>query len=209
MTLRQTSTPRRALLQSLAVITALLAGCPTTVGADITSSSFISFRQQIEPPRGFSAMCQHKPALCGPADPLGQAEAHVGLVDNLHLLDHVNRTVNRVVRQADDWRVYGQNEVWTPAGLKRGARGDCEDIALEKRQQLIHAGVPADNLFLAVGYARRLGLHVVLVARTSGGDLVLDSRSNELRSWRSVPYSWIGAQSGQDPAQWYAIRQPA
>lgn len=171
-------------------------------GAYPTHDLFIAFAQPIAAPKGFAAMCVTRPQLCVIRPWAGQRE----IADDLHLLDRVNRSVNHVVRQESDMNTYGRAEFWTPAGAKRGAVGDCEDIALEKRSELIKAGFPPSNLFLAVGYARRVGLHIVLVARTGSGDLVLDSRAEEIRAWRNVPYQWIGAQSGENPAQWFAIQ---
>ena len=164
---------------------------------------YIALAQPITPPHGFAAMCETRPDLCTNEPWAGETQ----ITDDLRLLDDVNRTVNHHVRQQSDLRAYGRAELWTPSGRGRRAVGDCEDIAIEKRLELIKAGFPPDNLFLAVGYARRIGLHVVLVARTGSGDLVLDSRAEGIRMWRDVPYSWIGAQSGQDPARWFSIQR--
>lgn len=185
---------------SLAACLSGLLAAPAT--AYVPRDMFIALSQPITPPRGFSDMCRARPDLCT-SQPDPDA---AGIIDDLRLLDRVNRSVNGGVRQRDDLRVYGRAEVWTPAGTRRGATGDCEDIALQKRAELLKAGFPADRLFLAVGYARRVGLHVVLVARTGSGDLVLDSRTRAIRAWRDVPYSWVGAQSGVDPTQWYGIQ---
>ncbi|MEI5687834.1 transglutaminase-like cysteine peptidase [Sphingomonas kyungheensis] len=184
----------RRLLLALALVSPALAAAHPVL-------SFITLDQPITAPRGFTAMCATRPELCSTVPMTGSAT----LTDDLRLIDTVNRTVNRRVRQQTDVRTYGRGELWTPAGRGRDARGDCEDIALEKRIELIQAGVPPETLFLAVGYARRIGLHVVLVARTGSGDLVLDSRTEGLRPWRDVPYQWIGAQSGQDPSRWFGI----
>lgn len=188
-------------------IAAFLAAALAVLSATPASASrpdlFIALAQPITPPRGFAVMCETRPDLCSNQPWAGETE----ITDDLRLLDEVNRTVNRHVRQESDMRAYGRAEVWAPSGRGRRAVGDCEDIALEKRLELIKAGFPPDNLFLAVGYARRIGLHVVLVARTGSGDLVLDSRAAGIRMWRDVPYSWIGAQSGQDPARWFGIQR--
>ena len=190
------------LLRRIGLAAGLSAVLATPVAAYVPRDMFIALAQPITPPKGFVEMCQIRPDLCA-----SQPEtAAAGITDDLRLLDRVNRSVNHVVRQQDDWRAYGRAEVWTPAGARQGAVGDCEDIALEKRAELLKAGYPASNLFLAVGYGRRIGLHVVLVARTGSGDLVLDSRAHDIRVWRDVPYSWVGVQSGHDPAHWFGIQ---
>ena len=121
------------------------------------------------------------------------------------LLKRVNLNVNRVVRQRTDAEIYGASEFWTPSGSNRGARGDCEDIAIEKRLQLVAAGFDPARLAYATVYTRRTGLHTVLIARTDAGDMVLDSWSNRIQPWQRTPYSWVNVQSMRDPLVW---RQP-
>lgn len=197
-----TRTAARRLVQRIGIAACLSGLLVAPAVAHMPSDLFIAFTQPITPPKGFAEMCQARPDLCT-SRPVTDA---AGIINDLRLLDRVNRAVNHNVRQQNDFRSYGHAEVWTPAGASRNAVGDCEDIALEKRAELLKAGFPATNLFFAVGYSRRIGLHVVLVARTGSGDLVLDSRVMDIRFWRDVPYSWIGAQSGQDPARWFGIQ---
>ncbi|RYD68184.1 MAG: transglutaminase [Sphingomonadales bacterium] len=118
------------------------------------------------------------------------------------LLKRINLRINRVVRQNSDDEVYGASEFWAPSGSERGSRGDCEDIAIEKRLKLVEAGFDPDRLAYAVVYSRRTGLHTVLIARTDAGDLVLDSWSDRLQPWQRTPYSWLNVQSMRDPLEW-------
>lgn len=206
MTSPAASPARPAAKTALAAMAALLLGLFALPGAAMAGyhphDMFIAFGGEISPPRGYTSMCAAQPELCAATPAAGRAT----LSNDLRLLDRVNRSVNHVVRQTDDRRTYGRDELWTPSGARMGSVGDCEDIALQKRIELIQAGYPTDRLFLAVGYGRRIGLHVVLIARTDSGDLVLDSREANIRTWRDTPYQWIGAQSTSDPAQWYGIR---
>jgi predicted transglutaminase-like cysteine proteinase len=125
--------------------------------------------------------------------------------DEQALLQRINRLVNGRVRQRTDLEIYGQAEVWRRSGIGKGAAGDCEDLAIEKRFELADAGFPADRLSFAVVYARGIGLHTVLVARLSSGDYVLDSRSPYIQPWADAPYSWIALQSTEDPMAWHAV----
>lgn len=118
------------------------------------------------------------------------------------LLQAVNQRVNRGVLQRSDLAVFGVDEYWRAAGSGRGAMGDCEDIALEKRKQLIAAGILEARLFLAVVYKARVGLHTVLVARTDSGDMVLDSLSGKVRHWYDGGYSWLRIQQPGRPLHW-------
>lgn len=118
------------------------------------------------------------------------------------LIKSINLRVNRQVLQRTDIALYGVDEYWRPAGSERGAMGDCEDIALEKRDQLIAAGFRQDQLLLAVVYKQRVGLHTVLLVRTDAGDMLLDSLSDKVRWWHQGGYSWLRVQQPGKPLQW-------
>ena len=47
--------------------------------------------------------------------------------------------------------------------------------------------------------------HLVLVARLSDGDVVLDNLSATVRPWNTLGYDWISMQSGTNPRFWVAI----
>ena len=162
--------------------------------------------REMAPPRGFVAMCKADATLC--ATPT-QAAPHLSSEAEIALLRTINRRVNARVRQASDRAISGVSELWRQPGLGRGAAGDCEDLAIEKRALLIAAGFPADRLFYAVAYQRRLGLHAVLVARVTGGDVVLDSRTPYLASWTEAPYTWVSRQSTADPMIWHQVASAA
>lgn len=129
------------------------------------------------------------------------ARAEGGALD---LLKTVNRRVNGAVLQRRDAQIFGQGELWRRAGIGSGAVGDCEDIAIEKRLQLVAEGFPADKLAFAVVFRRDVGLHTVLVARTGRGDVVLDSLDPYVSDWTKARYSWISVQSMDDPQRWFA-----
>ncbi len=121
------------------------------------------------------------------------------------LLRRVNRYVNARVRQETDMQAFGEEELWRRSGVGANAVGDCEDIAIEKRYELIGQGFAEDRLFFAVLYSHEAGLHTVLVARTQDGDMVLDSRTGFVLPWSRAGYSWISVQSTADPMTWYAV----
>ena len=119
------------------------------------------------------------------------------------LLARVNNHVNGRVHQQSDMASYGVPELWRPSGDGPHAVGDCEDLAIEKRIELIAAHFPADRLFFAVVYASGVGLHTVLVARLDSGDVVLDSRSAFIQPWSRTPYSWLSIEAPGAPLQWH------
>ena len=118
-------------------------------------------------------------------------------------LYRVNLHVNRVVAQKTDMTVYGREEMWRPSGTGPRAAGDCEDLALEKRVELLAQNFPADRLFMGIVYSRASGLHAVLVARMAQGDLVLDNRTNTITPWDATGYRWLSIQSPSAPDEWH------
>lgn len=189
---------------TIALCAMLCAALPLPAAARPAPPAFLTFGRAIDPPRGFVELCANMQAIC---DRMAQgAAATVPDGPPLRaLLGHVNGRVNASVRQQPDARTYGHAELWRPSGEGRGAAGDCEDIAIQKRLDLIAAGFPPDRLFFALVYRSGVGLHLVLVARLDEGDVVLDSRVDYIQRWSSAGYSWIGAQSPAAPATWRAL----
>ena len=144
-------------------------------------------------------------ATLGDLPPVTVEGRRLPISTRLRLLESVDRYVNANVRQATDMEVYGVQEYWNRSGVGPGARGDCEDLAIEKRLELIDQGYPAADLVYAVVYRPDLGLHAVLVAHTEIGDLVLDSRTPEIVLWNHAPYTWIKRQSPEDPSIWNLV----
>lgn len=119
------------------------------------------------------------------------------------LIAQVNSQVNRHVKQVDDIRSYSRPDVWRPAGTQPGATGDCEDLALEKRRELIASGFPAARLFMAIAFRQDVGLHAVLVARLEDGDRVLDSHDSFVRPVAKTGYAWLSLQQPGTPERWF------
>lgn len=116
-------------------------------------------------------------------------------------LQAVNLSVNSSIRQQSDMQTNGVEDVWSIPTKT----GDCEDFAILKKRELMRLGWPAASLLLTVA---RLPFsnegHVVLTARTSEGDLILDSRSNSVRDWSNTSYRYYARQS-QTAAGWERI----
>ena len=84
-------------------------------------------------------------------------------------------------------------------------KGVCVQYAMEKRRQLIALGWPAASLQLATVTTPQGDGHLVLVAATNQGELVLDNLRHDVTPWQVLPYRWIARQEGASPAQWVAI----
>jgi predicted transglutaminase-like cysteine proteinase len=118
------------------------------------------------------------------------------------LLDRVNRNVNAAI--APIHKNYGRNlaEAWTIAPLA----GDCNDYAVTKRHELLRSGLPARALRLAAVRTRSGIGHLVLVAATTKGELVLDNLTDAIVPWQSADYQWMKIQSAGDARSWYEVR---
>lgn len=115
--------------------------------------------------------------------------------DQLKLLNLVNQTVNREVKKASDMDLYGMPEYWSlPRVIDGKMYGDCEDYALEKRRQLIDAGVPESALSLAVAVTARGESHAVLMISLKTGDWVLDNLTPWATPWEDLNYRWVQRQ---------------
>jgi len=118
------------------------------------------------------------------------------------LLDGVNRRVNGDIAPVQ--KSYGQNlqETWTIAPFT----GDCNDYAVTKRHELLQSGLPAKALRLAVVKTKTGSGHLVLLAATTKGVLVLDSLVEAIVPWQSTNYQWMKIQSASDARVWHEVR---
>ena len=144
--------------------------------------------------------CLRYPADCR-SDPT--EAGRIDLTDeNSALLDRVNRGVNAAI--APIHKSYGRNlgEAWTIAPLA----GDCNDYAVTKRHELLRRGLPAKALRLAAVKTRSGIGHLVLLAATTKGELVLDNLTDAIVPWQSADYQWVKIQSAGDARSWYEVR---
>ncbi len=122
------------------------------------------------------------------------------------LLQTVNSRVNAALAPMSDEDAFGVSNYWTlPLEDEHRHAGNCKHYALEKRQALIDAGVPAAALFLALARTRANELHAVLVVATDDGDVVLDNLSSRVTPWRALNYRWLVRQTPGAPLRWVTI----
>ena len=101
-----------------------------------------------------------------------------GLTPEQQLVE-AHRRVLQKVRWAHDLDTMRVADLWANAGetLERGA-GDSEDIAIATMQVLKAAGWNARDLYISIGREKKVGTHIVLLARAPSGFYVLDDRAN-------------------------------
>jgi predicted transglutaminase-like cysteine proteinase len=115
-------------------------------------------------------------------------------------LSRVNDAVNaRIVAEANEQGLAGETWLIDPD------RGDCNDYAVTKRHQLLVRGWPARALLLSEVVVPGGKHHLVLVVRSSGGDLVLDSLTNRIKPWFKAPYQWVRMQMPGVARLWTTI----
>jgi predicted transglutaminase-like cysteine proteinase len=163
-----------------------------------TQISKIRFGQPSGIPNGYYELCVAYPDLCRmrpgqiPVTDDGSVALTSVVMDQLK---SVNVIVNAAIRPS-------HRDAWTPGE----AVGDCKDFAMTKRQRLIDNGWPTSALPTAIVRTSSGELHLVLVARTSEGDFVLDNLTAKIVPWSSVSYLWEKIQSPTDGLTWLDLR---
>ncbi len=115
-------------------------------------------------------------------------------------LVRVNAAVNRaIVPQPNTQGLAAEKWLISPKS------GECHDYAVTKRHQLLALGWPQRDLLLAEVVTTWGEHHLVLVIRTSDGDLVADSLNPNIRIWSEVPYQWVRVQSPGNPTFWSKV----
>lgn len=173
-----------------------LLSCIDSVGAHETSA-FMSTYGPLGPPKGAIEFCETHPTQCAR---IGDTQPVKATPERLYELHIVNRYVNEIMTWRSDLRQFGVDEKWV---LPMTYFGDCEDFAILKQELLKLLGWPSGTVLLT--FVRRRGeAHVVLTARTSGGDYVLDDFTNVVEIWSSAlkGLELVARQSVEDPREW-------
>jgi predicted transglutaminase-like cysteine proteinase len=122
-------------------------------------------------------------------------------------LQQVQQEINFAITPISDKKNYGVEEYWAIADKK----GDCEDIALRKRDELMKQGWPEGNLLMTVVRDEKNEGHAVLTVVTDNGDYILDNKSEKIMTLEQMirrGYTLVMRQSRSDPKVWYSLEQP-
>lgn len=180
-------------------LTAISAPAEAAQLVDFTNVAFAPVTGQTSIPVGHADFCKRYPSEC---------TMNATVVDDVHLTEQnwqqllsVNSYFNTSIVPETDQQLYHVAEFWTyPHGF-----GDCEDIALAKRRQLIEDGWPASTLLMTVAKEGDGEGHAVLMVRTDRGDLILDNQDSTVRDWRDSPYHFLKRQSQANAGEWVGI----
>ncbi|WP_342359356.1 transglutaminase-like cysteine peptidase [Terrarubrum flagellatum] len=127
-------------------------------------------------------------------------------------LDAATMSAMRRVNSSVNSRIRPQHHAVT-SGVEdwsvNPAAGDCNDYAVTKRHELVAMGLPRSALLLAAVMTSWGEGHLVLVARTTRGDMVLDNLRGDIRSWDRAGYRWLKRESVASAALWEKMAQPS
>lgn len=169
----------------------------TPTDASAANASFIPNRGNAPAPDGAQAICQTYSWACARA-----SARTISPAEQLKRVSDVNAKINRSVHAVEDDRQYGVTEVWA---LPTQAGGDCEDIALLKKRELVSQGVDPRRLLIATVLDRNRNPHAVLVFRSDRGDLVLDNLTDTIRTWNETRYVFLQMQDPDRPTAWINV----
>ncbi len=158
--------------------------------------SYISEKRRTAAPFAHVMFCAQNPNECAARG--GASEVSLSVFADKQLRA-INASVNRTIRPVND--LPGQGDVWQ-VNVKSG---DCEDFALTKRDHLIAMGWSPKALRIAIAKTPYGEGHAVLVVKTDHGDLVLDNRTNAIKTWKDTDLRWLMIQSGDNPRIWYEL----
>jgi predicted transglutaminase-like cysteine proteinase len=180
----------------LLAMAALISGAG---GAD-AGAGFMHTGGRTTQPVGHYEFCQRLPNECRQMTP---AEAPVELTRKLWAtMVAVNNAVNVRVQPRTDMEMWGKEEVWS---YPDNGFGDCEDYVLEKRRELMGAGVPAGDVLVTVVRQPNGDGHAVLTVRTSLGEFILDNLEPKVLAWTDTAYTYLKRQSTRNSGVWLTI----
>jgi predicted transglutaminase-like cysteine proteinase len=150
-------------------------------------------------PIGHREFCGRHPSECAVQT---SSDARVHLTDPLwRQLVSVNELVNRTIEPATDEETWGRVEWWEYPTRK----GDCDDLMLLKRRDLIRDGWPVGALLMTVVRLSNGEGHSILTVLTDQGDFILDNMNDTVALWRATSYRFVKRQSQFDAGGWVSI----
>ncbi len=102
-------------------------------------------------------------------------------------LEKTHYNIIKTVKYMTDKEQYNKLEEWTDCST---GKGDCEDFALQFRQDLEALGWPEDCMGRATCFTEDNEFHCVLLVNTDKGTYVLDNRFKTVMAWKDCNYRW-------------------
>ena len=182
-----------------------------SIGYAATSAMFLNDAGPSAAPFAHTRFCLRYPAECkvtgtDTGEKIDTAKNLKLSPDRRAQLETVNTKVNReIIAQPQNDPPAAEQWVIKPA------EGDCNDYAVTKRHDLIERGWPSDALLLTEVSLKSGEHHLVLVARTNEGDLILDNLHQTIRTVAeaNTDYKWVRMESERNPLYWSKVRLPS
>lgn len=162
---------------------------------------YIKFDKPSMSPMAFTRFCLAYAEECKPQRRMVFRGSRIKMTDErMATLKAVNRTVNAAIRFETNYGgVHAEKWVINPA------TGDCNDYAVSKRHELLAKGWSARSLLLSEVVTTWGEHHLVLVVRTSQGDLVLDNLTGHILPWSKKSFQWVRIQTPENPKFWASL----
>jgi predicted transglutaminase-like cysteine proteinase len=177
--------------------TAGFVGLPQGLGSMMKR---ISVGNYTLPPMAFTQFCMRYAGQCKSQKIVFRGGPVRLTAERWNDLKAVNHAVNTaIVPEANTEGLAGEKWLINPAS------GDCNDYAVSKRSELLARGWPTRALLLSEVVTSWGEHHLILVVRTSGGDLVLDNLTPQIRQWAKAPYQWVRIQTPKNPNYWASL----
>ena len=172
-------------------------GLPSMLGQ---MAKRISFGNYTLAPMAFTQFCLRYADQCKPQQIVFRGGPVRLTEERWDDLKMVNKSVNAsLVPEPNMAGLAGEKWLVNPS------RGDCNDYAVSKRAELLKRGWPARALLLSEVVTAWGEGHLILVVRTSVGDLVLDNLTPQIRPWTRAPYRWVRMQTPNNPNFWASL----
>lgn len=156
-------------------------------------------------PVGWTSFCKAQPAECA----AGRKGDDVITLNRAGWtqLQEINGLVNHEIEGIGDNDHYGIYKLgiinwWT---YPDDGAGNCNDYVLLKKKLLVEAGWSPSALLLTVVLDTHNEGHLVLMARTNDGDLILDNLTDTIKTWDGTGYTFIKRQSADNPNDWVRL----
>jgi predicted transglutaminase-like cysteine proteinase len=172
-----------------------------TAEAATPNATFATVGDETAIPYGWVDFCSRQPQEC--EQEALPAEDLLLTPKTWKLLRAVTKRVNAAIEPVsnlDHWGTLADHWDYPVDG-----KGDCKIYALEKRRQLIAAGVPRQALLMTIVRDHDNMGHAILTVRTNKGDFILDNLTDAVLPWSETGYRFVKRQSQEDPNVWLSL----
>jgi predicted transglutaminase-like cysteine proteinase len=190
----------RALLASSIMVLALVTGA-AAAGDDEPHATYAMLGGETSVPYGWLDFCSREPQECN--QPTLQPVDLNLTAETWRILNRINQHVNHTIVPESNLAHWGTMlDHWD---YPTDGKGDCKIYALEKRRQLMQAGLPRQALLMTIVRDLNGEGHAILTVKTNRGEFTLDNLTNEIHPWDATGYHFLKRQSQENPNAWVAI----